>query len=69
MLALCKVRAQKSVSENRCQNGHISKPKAFLTYLHNVTLVGIVNTKKCHIMQKYQKVPRFKDLPILILIF
>ena len=68
-VTLCKVRAQKNESRKRCQNGHISKPMAFLTYLHNVTLVGIVNTKKCHIMEKYQKSPRFKDMPIFTLIF
>ena len=67
-MSLCKVRAQKSVSENRCKNGHISKSKAFMTYLHNVTLVEMDITKKCHIMQKYKKYPKFKDMPILTLI-
>ena len=37
--------------------------------VHNVTLFGIANTKKCDIMQKYQKSHRSKDMTILTIIF
>ena len=37
----------------------------FLIILHTVTLFGMDNTKKCHIMQKYQKSHQSKDMTIL----
>ena len=62
--SLCKVRAHKHVSHD-CQNGHIFGLVTFLMFLHNVTLFGMDNTKKCLIMQKHQKSHQSKAMTIL----
>ena len=62
-------RAHKSESKDECEYGHIFEPGAFLIIFHNVTLFGIDNPNKCHIMQICQKSLRFGDMTILTPIF
>ena len=44
--------------------GHISNPKTFFIFLHNVKLLGIDCTQKFDIMKRCQKSHRFEDMPI-----
>ena len=62
-------RAHKSDSKDEYQYGKIFEPVDFLILLHNVTLFGIDNSNKCHIMQICQKSLRFGDMIIFTPIF
>ena len=62
-------RAHKSESKDECEYGHIFEPGAFLILLHSVTLFGIDNLNKCHIIQICQKSLRFGDMTIFTPIF